>query len=111
MQDGRLLLSGFVKGYQKDRSVGLCEQWVGREQRSFVSHNNGMPTFEITIYIGYRSTSLTNFFLLMSLAAMEELDKGVGGGLRRGLLQCRLQSSVAEKDGISFQPMHKMASC
>ena len=43
-----------------------------------------MPTFEITIYIGYRSTSLTNLSSLMSLAVMEGLDIDVGGGLQRG---------------------------
>jgi DDE superfamily endonuclease len=46
-----------------------------------------MPTFEITIYIEYRNTSLTNLSLLMSLAAMEGLDIGVGVGLRRGPVQ------------------------
>ena len=41
----------------------------------------GMPTFEITIYMGCRSTSPTNLSLWMSLAAMEGLDIGVGASL------------------------------
>jgi hypothetical protein len=68
-----------------------------------------MPTFETTIYITYRNISLTNLFMLMSLAAMEGLDIDVGGGLRRVPPQSRLQSLVAEKDGTSSQHTHKMA--
>ena len=44
-----------------------------------------MPTFEIIIYIGYRSTSLINLFLLMSRAVMEGLGIGAGDGLQRVL--------------------------
>jgi hypothetical protein len=69
-----------------------------------------MLTFEITIYTEYQSTSHTNLSLLMSLAVMEELDKGVGVGLRRGPPQSILQSLVAEKDGTFFQHTRKMAS-
>jgi hypothetical protein len=56
---------------------------VRRARLQIDGYNNRMPTFEITIYIGYRSTSLANLSLLMSLAGMEGLDIGVGGGLRR----------------------------
>jgi hypothetical protein len=45
------------------------DQQAGQELRSIASHNNGMPTFEIIIYIGYRSTSLTNLYLSMNPAA------------------------------------------
>jgi hypothetical protein len=70
-----------------------------------------MPTFEIIIYIGYRSTSLTNWSLWMSRAAMEGLGIGARDGLQRVLLQSRSQSSVAENDGTFSQHTRKMASC
>jgi hypothetical protein len=70
-----------------------------------------MPTFEITIYVGYKSTSYTNLSLLISLAAMEELDTGVEGGLQRGPPWSMLQSSAVEKDSTFFQHTCKMASC
>jgi hypothetical protein len=75
----------FVKGYRKDQSVGFCGQLAIQEQQSIASYNNGMATFEVSIYTGYRSTSLITFYLSMSLAAMEGLDTGLWDGLRRGL--------------------------
>jgi len=50
-----------------------------------------MLTFEITIYIGYRSTSTspTHWSLLMSLAAMVGPATDVGAGLRRVLTKSR----------------------
>lgn len=69
-----------------------------------------MPTFEITTYIRYRSTSLTSSSSSMSLAVMEGLDTDVRGGLRKGPHLFRLQSSAAGKGGIFFQHTRKMAS-
>jgi hypothetical protein len=43
-----------------------------------------MMAFEITIYIRCHDTSLTNLSLLMSLAAMEGLDIGIGVSLQKG---------------------------
>jgi hypothetical protein len=42
---------------------------------------------------------------------MEELDRGVRDGPRRDSPPSMLQSLVAERDGIFFQHMHKIASC
>ena len=61
-----------------------------------------MPTFEITIYIGYGRTGPTNLSLLMSLAAMEGLDIGVGGGLRRGPPLTRLERSAVIDNLLIF---------
>ncbi len=74
-----------------------CDQLARGEKRFVASHNNGMPTCEITIYIGYRSTSPLNLSLLMNLATIEGRVTGVGDG--RGPPPSRLQSLVEEKDG------------
>lgn len=67
------------------RSVGFYDQLGRQEPRFVASLNNGIPTFEIIIYIGYRSTSLTNLSLSISRAAMEGLGIGAGDGLQRVL--------------------------
>ena len=82
-----------------------CDQLARREKRFVASHNNGMPTCEITIYIGYRSTSPLNLSLLMNLATIEGRVTGVGDGLRRGPPPSRLQSLVEEKNG-TFSCIH-----
>ena len=56
-----------------------------------------MLTFEITICITYRGTSLTNLSLLMSLAAIEGLDIGVGVGLQRSWTGICLAESIDDR--------------
>jgi len=68
-----------------------------------------MPTFEITIYIGYQNINPPNLSLLISLAAIEGLDIGIVSGLQKGPPPSKLQSLVVEKDSIFFQYTYKMA--
>ncbi len=106
-----LLYRRYRRKISERSSVGFCGQQAGQELRSVASHNNVTLTFEIIIYIEYRSTSLTSFSLSMSPAAMEGLGIGAGGGLQKVLLQSRSQSSVVENDGTFFRHMRKMALC
>lgn len=95
-----------------ERSIGRTLRSIGWTRKTIRrSRSNGTLTFEIIIYIGYRSTSPTNLYLLMSLAAIEGPDTGDGGGLQRGPPQSRLRSSVAERDGTFFRPTRQTASC
>ena len=68
-----------------ERSIGRTLRSIGWTRKTIRRiAQQRMPTFEITIYIGYRNTSPTNLSLLMRLAAIEGRDTGVRGGLRRG---------------------------
>ena len=74
-----------------------------------------MPIFEITIYIEYRSTSPTNLSLLISLAVMEGLGIGVGGGLQGSSspgykVQSRERWHILPayaQDGIILRPVYQ----
>lgn len=50
-----------------------------------------------------------NLYLLISLAAIDELDTGDRDDLQRVSPQSRLRSSVAEKDSTFFRPTRKTA--